>query len=311
MNKILTTITVLLFACATCVGQSSYKGLTPGQSTRADVERVLGQPVKSVSKTLVEYESPEDDVRRLYVQYRNESPTAIVERIERTCVNDGSDAHDTCGPALNLGPLQGVLEDIEKSSSDVKQQAPGFVRYYGAPRFMVFTLIAKGTNTDERLAFYSKELYESVVPKSGCTGTIFGTWQTDRGRMTVQRVGDSGVQGTYSKNNGTFSLRVVERGGYQGTWKDNTGTGEMTLLHDRDTFSATWTGPGARVPPNETQKPSVSKEREQIGATVRAMIEKIEKSGKGAAIGATTPDEPSLRNKGLPPGEPWRGKCVP
>ncbi len=88
MNKILTTITFLLFACATCVGQSSYKGLTPGRSTRADAERVLGQPVKSLSKTLVQYESSEEVVK-VFVQYRDESPAAVVERIELTCSEVG------------------------------------------------------------------------------------------------------------------------------------------------------------------------------------------------------------------------------
>ena len=52
MDKMLTAATLLLFACATCFGQSTYKGLTPGQSTKTDVERVLGPPVKEHSETL-------------------------------------------------------------------------------------------------------------------------------------------------------------------------------------------------------------------------------------------------------------------
>jgi hypothetical protein len=46
MKKILTATVCLLLACVPCFAQSSYKGLTPGQSTRADVERVFGWPVK-------------------------------------------------------------------------------------------------------------------------------------------------------------------------------------------------------------------------------------------------------------------------
>lgn len=66
---------LVLLALATRFGQNSYKGLTPGMSTRADVERVLGQPLKDVSKTLVEYRSPDEVPWKLYVQYGDESPT--------------------------------------------------------------------------------------------------------------------------------------------------------------------------------------------------------------------------------------------
>ena len=47
MTRILPTFLFLLLACAACFGQSTNKGLTPGQSTRSDVERVFGWPVKN------------------------------------------------------------------------------------------------------------------------------------------------------------------------------------------------------------------------------------------------------------------------
>ena len=53
-DKTFCVMLVLLLACAVSVGQSSFQGLTPGQSTRSDVERVLGQPVNTVSDTLIE-----------------------------------------------------------------------------------------------------------------------------------------------------------------------------------------------------------------------------------------------------------------
>jgi hypothetical protein len=77
-------VVLLLLLCGFCFGQSSYKGLTPGQSTRADVERVLGQPVKSVSKTLVEYKNREAvaTFRRLAPAGQTSSPigTSIMRR---------------------------------------------------------------------------------------------------------------------------------------------------------------------------------------------------------------------------------------
>lgn len=315
MNNILTSMMFLLLTSLICVGQTSYKGLTPGQSTRADVERVLGQPVKEVSKTLVEYRSPENAVK-LFVQYRAESPAAIAERIEQTCVSA------SCRSALEEYSRRGAvaLPDVIV----LKQNAGAglYVDYYGAPRFIVSTLINKtgsATDFESRVAFYSKELYESVVPKGGCTGTIFGTWQTDRGRVTMWRVGDNGIRGTYSKNNGTFNLKRerddFETGAYVGEWKDDTGSGTMALLLESsvyganpDSFNATWAGPGASVPSNkqakELAKTEVEKEAERLGA-------ELEKLSKVTVAAGATNREPSLREKGLPPGQPWKGKCVP
>ncbi len=50
MSRISFIILIVMLGWATCFGQSSFKGLTPGRSTRADVERVLGQPVKELKR---------------------------------------------------------------------------------------------------------------------------------------------------------------------------------------------------------------------------------------------------------------------
>src|SRR6185369_3624612 len=63
-----------------------FKGLVPGQSTKQDAERVLGQPVEKVSETLYEYRyAPKDEndwygrsCTKVFVQYRPQSP--VVER---------------------------------------------------------------------------------------------------------------------------------------------------------------------------------------------------------------------------------------
>src|SRR5687768_595265 len=62
-----------------CFAQASYSGLTPGVSTRADAERALGNPVRAISETLIEY-AGRQKILKLYVQYRtNGGP---LERIE-------------------------------------------------------------------------------------------------------------------------------------------------------------------------------------------------------------------------------------
>jgi len=43
MQRTTGAILFLLLICIASFGQSSFKGLKPGQSTRTDVERVLGQ----------------------------------------------------------------------------------------------------------------------------------------------------------------------------------------------------------------------------------------------------------------------------
>ena len=294
-----------LIACATSFGQSSFQGLTPGRSTKADVERALGQPIRSASRTLVEYRSPAES-GRLFVQYGDESAAAaVVERIELTCFTGRSNSrseYDLCVSALNLERLQGVLPDAE--SRTPKQQGFTIVRYFGAPQFTAWTHIAKGVEAEVRLAFYSEGLYQSAAPKGGCTGTIFGTWQTERGRVTIVRVGDEGVRGTYAKNNGSFSLKQV-RGGYAGEWRDDTGSGTMALMLDGGSFRASLSrGPA-------TASKSQPAARSEVGAKLGSLIEK---AGSGAAVGEiiTAPSEPSFsRVTGLPPGEPLTGKCVP
>ena len=102
MKKLPACLTLLLFACVTCLGQTSYKGLKPGQSTRADAERVLGRPVRAISGTLLEYKPPVGDVGKLYVQYGDGSPGARVERIELVC-EMGPTAQRGCNIYLGKG----------------------------------------------------------------------------------------------------------------------------------------------------------------------------------------------------------------
>ena len=228
------TIAFVMLFCVACLGQSSYQGLIPGQSTRADVERALGRPVKEVSKTLVEYKSPENLVR-LYVQYRDESPTATAERIELICSVKG----------FGGSPCDSWSSDIQQkykidmSKPDAYQKVDGkaakIQSYYGSPIFMV-EWTKYDSDGAKTWAFYSKALFENAVPRRGCTGAIYGDWETNLGRMTIERAGDptvddngsldQSIKGTYSKNNGTFT-GTRSRGVYE--WKDSTGTGTMFI----------------------------------------------------------------------------------
>src|SRR5882762_1399146 len=71
----------ILVACTTCHGQSSLKGLTPGKSTRTNVENLLGRPVRQLSETLSEYKSNQG-TEQIFVQYLRDSDE--IARIEVT-----------------------------------------------------------------------------------------------------------------------------------------------------------------------------------------------------------------------------------
>ena len=162
MKKILSSTMLFLLVCAACFGQSTYKGLTPGQSTRADAERVLGRPVNKLSETLIEYR-PQPLTGKIYVQYRKGSP--IVERIEMLCRTQSSTCDDLI-KSLNLALPQ---EPTASKFDGANYEKWKFL--YGAPRFVVTSGDSADSTGDNlppsRLAFYSRELYEAEFVRVG------------------------------------------------------------------------------------------------------------------------------------------------
>src|SRR2546421_1586400 len=118
MKRITLCTLFVVIVCATCFAQTTYNGLTPGKSTRADAERVLGQPVPSVSKskTLIEYKAP-GNVGKLYTQYRDDSSAATVERIELLCTVKGQNGcFEVYDKFVQTGPEVKPLMDARKTS---------------------------------------------------------------------------------------------------------------------------------------------------------------------------------------------------
>jgi hypothetical protein len=152
--SILAAALLLFVTCTSSVAQTSYKGLVPGKSRKAEVERVLGQPVKQLSETLAEYR-PQPLSGRIYVQYRQSS--AVVERIEFLCRLPDSDCDDFV-KSLNIR--------LPEGASEVSQQYEKgkYVVYHASPHFVAETFEGgEGSPVSARVAFYSRELYESVV----------------------------------------------------------------------------------------------------------------------------------------------------
>jgi hypothetical protein len=226
----------------------TYMGLTAGKTTRDDIERVLGPPVRRMSPTLVEYK-PRWGADQIHVQYGDGSAEAGVTRLELICSAQGFDT-SRCGPWS-----EAIRQKyrIDMSIPDAYQKIEGkplkVLSYFGSPLFIVHWTKYDWDGASA-WAFYSKELFENVAPKRGCTGTIFGDWETNLGRMTIESVGDpilddngsfqQPIKGTYSKNNGTFS---GSRGSLWGLgWKDNTGAGTMSIVETlgMDSLTGEW-----------------------------------------------------------------------
>jgi hypothetical protein len=135
---------------------------------------VLGRSVKQVSETLVEYlpqplvttETGRWKSQKSYVQYRDGSPAAIVERIElilcsvKTKCLDVLALYSEFDPSLTSPHFRGTL-DARLNSGDKTSY------YFGPPRYMVRTEILRTSppeSYENRWAFYSRELYEATIP---------------------------------------------------------------------------------------------------------------------------------------------------
>jgi hypothetical protein len=140
----------------TAAAQLNFHGLTAGQSTRSDVERVFGRRVAAHSETLVEYR-PTADARaiqtKVYVQYRPHS--TVVERIEVLLVQ----------PFLRASVLEELRFPAGLMPALTRINPKGMLEeYYGAPHYVVVTYARADTDSGvARTARYSRELFERAV----------------------------------------------------------------------------------------------------------------------------------------------------
>jgi hypothetical protein len=157
-------------------GQNSYQKLVPGQSTKADVERVLGRPVSRVSETLYEY-GPRWSAKKIYVQYGKDS--AVVERIEVLLTDPVGRSDALMYVSFTAPPDDPFGNSLHRSDtlrSFVLSQRPVATRtrkgkleeYFGRPLYMVLT--HEGEEASSRvnqIGYYSRELFESATAKPG------------------------------------------------------------------------------------------------------------------------------------------------
>lgn len=235
-----TTLIAVLFAglSTICHAQDAYKGLTPGVSTRYQVERVFGTPVNTLSSTLFEYFGT-PDVSKIYVQYAETTPPVAL-RIELLCDMQPT-VRRGCFALVGKGDLLDIWIEAKADAriqTRPEESSSSSVTYYGSPDYVVSSRVEKAGKEQYRIGFYSKALYEAALPKGGCTGLWTGIWDTNRGRMVLTSTNDPEENGnSYEfKVKGSFSTTGTVTGVFSagiiwltGEWKDETGAGTMEL----------------------------------------------------------------------------------
>jgi len=182
-HKFAAIVVLALTSSATCFGQSSFQGLTPGSSTRGDVAKVLGQPVRSISPTLVEY-APPQGIAKVEVEYRNGSE--IVERIEVYFLRPIS------RPAL-------VQQFALPQGAEKKANTNGaLVEYFGGESLLALTYAsAESSSGISHIGYYSRDLFEKVTgitsetrqPSKPVGGSRESCFANDPGMASTDRTG--------------------------------------------------------------------------------------------------------------------------
>ena len=148
-NKISIMILVLLLSCAASVGQTAFHGLTPGKSTKADVEKALGRPVRQLSETLSEYKS--QGTEQIFVQYLGSAGVARIEAAYPEAIERSSVLGTVNLPARSMGWQINSKQRLEE---------------YFSAACVVLTYVGADTSSGvSRIGYYSRQLFENTSSK--------------------------------------------------------------------------------------------------------------------------------------------------
>jgi hypothetical protein len=150
MKQLSAVIALLLLISAQTFSQSGFKGLTPGKSTKAEVQKTLGQPLRQLSPTLAEYKS--GGAEQIFVQYLSGSDE--VARIEATYTNAMERA--TVLGTVNLPPRSMGWQVNSKNRLEEYFSAACVVLTYVGPE------AATGVS---RIGYYSRQLFDNASAK--------------------------------------------------------------------------------------------------------------------------------------------------
>lgn len=150
MKKCLVSLFFILMSGVACVGQSSFQEITPGTSTRTDVARVFGKPLRTISATCLEFNPPEG-IAKLEVEYGAGSD--IVERVEVYFVRPVSRA-----------ALIKKFSLPQQAAATQKNPDDRLVEYFGGSSLIALTYASgDGSSGVSQVGYYSRQLIASVA----------------------------------------------------------------------------------------------------------------------------------------------------
>jgi hypothetical protein len=195
-NKLFGIILFALGSCATCFGQSSFQGITPGTSTRSDVAGVLGQPVRTISANRFEHKRPAG-IAKVEVAYIS-GPS--VEHIEVYFLRPIS------SPALMQKlELKSSFINLHRADARGKTSQGKLVEYFLTP-MLVFTYQADDTSSGvSQIGYYSEALFNKVFAE-----------KTEKGEAHVIDITEEeksqapGLTGLYGEITGIVKLRTSD-----------------------------------------------------------------------------------------------------
>jgi hypothetical protein len=195
-NETLGSILLLLLISGAGYGQTSFQELTPGQSTRSDVTRALGQPVRTISATILEY-NPPAGIAKVEVAYSGGSD--LVERIEVYFPKPIS--RTALIQKFNLSPQA----DDRRTSAERK-----LVEYFGGGSLLTFTYASADSSSGvSHVGYYSEELFAAALEITP------NRVQPSTGEAASNNSGGSANACGYSLGSGIYS-KWVELGGDRG-----------------------------------------------------------------------------------------------
>jgi len=182
-RKILNISFFVLLACITCVAQSSYKRLTPGSSTKADVKGIFGQPVREFSETLSEYKS-DQETEQIFVQYERDS--GVVARIEAAYAD--AIKRSSALASMNL-PMNSTAWQINSKGR--------LEEYFSAACVVLTYAGADASSGISRIGYYSRQLFD--ISSAKLPPSSFG----QRPLPNARNASDGSQQPASQRNAGT------------------------------------------------------------------------------------------------------------
>jgi hypothetical protein len=145
---------ILVIACAIVLAaqESGYRGLAPGRSTRADVERLLGAPTAPPTGSIVEHRSAREG-ERVFVTL---SPSDVVERIVLVYANNVDRAGALTAAGLQAAALTGTVVNERRRLEEFFKGPNVAFTYAGETA-------ASGVN---RITFYERGGFDIAAAKA-------------------------------------------------------------------------------------------------------------------------------------------------